>query len=56
MLKNNVHGFTIAELAKELDKLSDTELRALGEKAKEKKDELEEQELEKLHSKHGVKK
>ena len=52
--KNTIENLT--ELAKELDKLSDTELRALGEKAKEKKDELEEQELEKLHSKHGVKK
>ena len=52
--KNTIENLT--ELAKELDKLSDTELRALGGKAKEKKDELEEQELEKLHSKHGVKK
>ncbi len=40
----------------ELDKLSDNELRSLGEKAKEKKEELEEQEVEKLHNKHGVKK
>ena len=40
----------------ELEQLSDTDLRALGEKAKEKKEELEEAEVEKLHSKHGVRK
>jgi tRNA nucleotidyltransferase (CCA-adding enzyme) len=40
----------------ELDQLSDTELRALGEKAKEAKEELEEEEVAKLHAKHGVKK
>ncbi|MFZ2205654.1 MAG: HD domain-containing protein [Minisyncoccia bacterium] len=40
----------------ELDKLSDKELRSLGEKAKEKKEELEEEEVAKLHEKHGVKK
>jgi putative nucleotidyltransferase with HDIG domain len=38
----------------ELDKLSDTDLKVLGEKAKEKKDELEEEEVGKLHKKHGV--
>ena len=38
----------------ELDKLSDADLKALGEKAKETKQELEEQEIEKLHKKHGV--
>ncbi len=48
---------TIEELSKlvlSLNKLSDKELKALGDKAKEKKEELEEQEVEKLHSKHGV--
>lgn len=40
----------------ELEKLSDNELKALGEKAKEKKEELEEEEVKKLHAKHGVKK
>ncbi len=38
----------------ELEKLSDMELRTLGEKAKEKKEKLEEKEVEKLHTKHGV--
>jgi hypothetical protein len=50
---------TIEELSKlvlSLNKLSDIELKALGDKAKEKKEELEEKEVEKLHSKHGVKK
>ncbi len=40
----------------ELDKLPDKELRTLGEKAKEIKEELEEEEVVKLHTKHGVKK
>ena len=34
--------------------LSDVELKALGDKGKEKKDELEEEEVAKLHQKHGV--
>ncbi len=38
----------------ELEKLSDQELKALGEKAKETKEELEEEEVKKLHKKHGV--
>jgi tRNA nucleotidyltransferase (CCA-adding enzyme) len=38
----------------ELNKLSDSELKTLGENAKEIKDELEEQEVKKLHVKHGV--
>lgn len=50
--KNTIENLT--ELVREFDNLSDTELRSLGEKAKEKKDELEEQEVEKLHSRHGV--
>ena len=48
---------TVEELSKlvvSLNKLSDAELKALGDKAKEKKEELEEKEVEKLHSKHGV--
>lgn len=38
----------------ELDKLDDKSLSILGEKAKEKKEELEEQEVQKLHVKHKV--
>ena len=38
-----------------LDQLSDTELKILGEQGKEKKQELEEEEVEKLRKKHGVK-
>jgi poly(A) polymerase/tRNA nucleotidyltransferase (CCA-adding enzyme) len=40
----------------ELEKLSDNDLRVLGEKAKEVKEELEEEEVGKLHAKHGVRK
>jgi poly(A) polymerase/tRNA nucleotidyltransferase (CCA-adding enzyme) len=40
----------------ELEKLSDIELKALGEEAKKAKEELEEEEVSKLHAKHGVKK
>lgn len=39
-----------------LDKLSDKELQALGEKAKDLKEKLEEEEIGKVHAKHGVKK
>ncbi len=39
---------------KELDLLKDNELKTLGDKAKEAKDEIEEQEVQKLHAKHGV--
>jgi putative nucleotidyltransferase with HDIG domain len=46
----------LTELAQSLNLLSDKELRTLGERGKEKKDKLEEEELEKLHEKHGVKK
>jgi tRNA nucleotidyltransferase domain 2 putative len=38
----------------EFEKITDADLRNLGEKAKETKEELEEEEVEKLHSKHGV--
>jgi len=34
--------------------LGDEELRTLGERGKEKKEELEEEEVLKLHKKHGV--
>ena len=46
----------LKEKSLELDKLPDSELRALGEKAKELKDELEEKEVAEVHAKHGVKK
>ena len=38
----------------ELDTLKDSELQTLGEKAKELKDKLEEEEIEKVHRNHGV--
>lgn len=44
----------LSELAKSLDVLTDGALKALGDRGKEKKEELEEKEIEKLHSKHGV--
>jgi hypothetical protein len=40
----------------ELDKLDDKNLVILANKAKEKKEELEEEELKALHAKHNVKK
>ena len=40
----------------DLDKLDNKELKILGEQAKDKKEELEEQEISKLHAKHKVKK
>ncbi len=44
----------LASRVGEFENLSDADLRALGEKAKEKKEELEEEEIAQLHSKHGV--
>jgi len=44
----------LSELVKSLNILGDAELRTLGERGKEKKEELEEKEIEKLHIKHGV--
>jgi len=46
----------LSELVKSLNMLGDKELRILGERGKEKKEELEEEEVGKLHSKHGVRK
>jgi poly(A) polymerase/tRNA nucleotidyltransferase (CCA-adding enzyme) len=50
--KNTVEH--LSELAKSLNMLGDAELRTLGERGKEKKEELEEEEIAKLHEKHGV--
>ncbi len=52
--KNNVEH--LSELVKSLNMLGDDELRTLGERGKEKKEELEKEEVVKLHKKHGVKK
>jgi poly(A) polymerase/tRNA nucleotidyltransferase (CCA-adding enzyme) len=46
----------LSELATSLNMLGDEELKTLGERGKEKKEELEEEEVAKLHEKHGVKK
>jgi len=50
--KNTVEG--LSELVGSLNKLTDGELKALGDKGKEKKEELEEEEVAKLHEKHNV--
>ena len=44
----------LSELIKSMEMLGDNELKALGERGKEKKDRLEEEEVKKLHMKHGV--
>ena len=44
----------LGELVKSLDMLGDAELKTLGERGKEKKEELEKEEIEKLHARHGV--
>ncbi len=44
----------LLELARSLNSLKDGELRTLGEKGMEKKDELEKEEIKKLHVKHRV--
>ncbi len=46
----------LSELVESLNILGDAELKTLGDRGKEKKEELEEKEIEKLHSKHGVRK
>jgi tRNA nucleotidyltransferase/poly(A) polymerase len=50
--KNTVEH--LSELVKSLNMLGDEELKTLGERGKEKKEELEEEEVAKLHQKHGV--
>jgi tRNA nucleotidyltransferase (CCA-adding enzyme) len=52
--KNTVEH--LSELVKSLNMLGDPELKTLGDRGKEKKEELEEEEVAKLHEKHGVKK
>jgi hypothetical protein len=52
--KNTIE--TLSERVKQLELISDDDLRTLGEQGKDKKDELEEAEVGKLHVKHGVKK
>ena len=44
----------LSGLVKSLNMLGDAELKTLGERGKEKKEELEEKEVAKLHEKHGV--
>jgi len=44
----------LSELVKSLNMLGDEELRTLGERGKGKKEGLEEEEVAKLHKKHGV--
>ncbi len=44
----------LTKRVKQLDELSDVELKKLAEQAKEQKDELNEEEIKKLHVKHGV--
>lgn len=46
----------LSERVKDLDELEDKDLKALGEKGKEKKEEVNEEEIGKLRSKHNVKK
>ena len=46
----------LSELVKSLNILPDGPLKALGDRGKEKKEELEGKEVEKLHTKHGVRK
>jgi hypothetical protein len=52
--KNSVDH--LSDLVKSLNMLGDGELRALGERGKEKREEVEEREVAKLHQKHGIKK
>ena len=47
---------TLSARTIELDKLDDASLKLLGEKGKEKKEEVNEEEVGKLHMKHGVRK
>ncbi len=52
--KNTVEH--LSELVKSMNMLGDAELKALGDRGKEKKEELEGEEIAKLHEKHGVRK
>ncbi len=47
---------TLSERVRDLDELEDKDLKVLGEKGKDKKDDANEGEVKKLHVKHGVKK
>ncbi len=47
---------TLSERVKDLDELEDKDLKILGEKGRDKKDDANEGEVKKLHVKHGVKK
>ena len=44
----------LGELVRSLDMLGDSELKTLGDRGKERKEKLEEEEIDKLHKKHGV--
>lgn len=44
----------LSQRVRELDKLTDKELKILGEQGKDKREELEGEEVKKLHKKHGV--
>jgi len=50
--KNTVEH--LSELVKSMNLLGDAELKALGDRGKEKKEELEGEEVKKLHLRHGV--
>ncbi len=52
--KNTVEH--LSELVQSLNMLGDNELKTLSDRGKEKKEELEEREVAKLHQKHGVRK
>jgi hypothetical protein len=46
----------LTERVKDFDELADKDLKTLGEKGKDKKEEANEGEVKRLHQKHGVKK
>jgi hypothetical protein len=50
--KNTVEQLSLR--VKQLEELSDQELKSLGEKGKQTKEQADEEEIKKLHSKHGV--
>jgi len=50
--KNTIEN--LSELVKSMNLLGDVELKALGDRGKEKKEELEGEEVKKLHLRHGV--